>query len=88
MRERAISLFPNPVNRGEDVRLEYQSINETELLVVLRNTKGQEYYSKVIINVEDGKLIALPIGRKVPPGVYLVTASSKNQIHSEKLIIK
>ena len=86
--KKAISLFPNPVSPGETVRLEFKNIFESELLVVLRNIKGREFYSKVVVNVEDGKLIGVPIDRNIPKGIYLVTASSENQMYSQRLIIK
>lgn len=84
----AISLFPNPSNPEKTVRLEFENIYESELLVVLRDIKGREFYSKVFVNIEDGKLIGVPIEKNVPGGVYLVTASSENHIYSQKLIIK
>tara|TARA_B100000809_G_scaffold263609_1_gene317260 strand:+ start:3760 stop:5139 length:1380 start_codon:yes stop_codon:yes gene_type:complete len=87
-RDGAISLFPNPVNRGETVKLEFKNIYESELLVVLRDVSGREFYSKVIVNIEDGKLIGVPIQNSIPEGVYLVIASSENQMYSQKLVIK
>ena len=83
-----ISLFPNPINPWETVQLEFENKFESELLVVLRDVKGREFYSKVIVNVEDGMLIGVPIERSIPEGVYLVTASSENQMYSQKLIVK
>jgi hypothetical protein len=84
----SISLFPSPINVGETVNIEFKDIFETELLVVLRDIQGKEFYSKLIVNVEDGKLIGVPIGFDIPAGVYLITATSENQMYSQKLIIK
>lgn len=86
--EAAISLFPNPVSPGETVQLRFENIYDSELIVVLRDVKGQEYYSKVVVNIEDGTLVGVPIDNSIPKGVYLVTASSENQMYSQKLIIK
>jgi Concanavalin A-like lectin/glucanases superfamily/Ig-like domain CHU_C associated len=83
-----MSLFPSPVNAGEAVNVEFKGITETELLVVLRDIRGREFYSKMIVNIENGKLVGVPIDLKIPAGVYLITASSENQIYSKKLVIK
>lgn len=83
-----INLFPNPVSVGGTVNIEFKNIFESELLVVLRNTKGEEFYSMVVVDIEDGKLIGVPIETNIPTGVYLITASSENQMYSQKLIIK
>jgi len=58
------------------------------LLVVLRDVEGRELYYKVVIDIEGGKLVGIPIGRDLPKRIYLVTASSENQIYSQKLIVK
>ena len=83
-----INLFPSPVVAGETVNVEFINIFESELLVVLRDIKGREFYSKVIVNIEGGKLIGVPIEREIPAGIYLITATSENQMYSQKLIIK
>jgi len=87
-KDKGISLFPNPASKGETVQIEFKNIYESELLVVLRNTKGEEFYSKIVVNVKDALLIGVPIERSIPSGVYLVTASSENQMYSQRLIIK
>ena len=83
-----LNLFPSPITVGETLHIEFKNIFEDELLVVLRDIKGSEYYSKVIVNIEDGKLIGVPIDMNIPSGVYLITATSENQMYCQKLIIK
>jgi len=83
-----INLFPSPINVGQTLTVVFEDIFESELLVVLRDIQGKEFYSKVVVNIEDGKLIGLPIDYEVPAGVYLIIASSENQMYSQKLIIK
>lgn len=86
--EGKISLFPSPVEAGGVVNIEFEDIFESELLVVLRDIRGQEFYSMVVVDIEDGRLIGVPIDNEIPDGIYLITASSENQIYSQKLIIK
>ena len=57
-------------------------------MVVLFDIKGREFYSKVVVNIENGKLVSIPIEREIPPGMYLITAAYENQIYSQKLIVK
>jgi len=83
-----INVFPSPAQRGESVKVRFMDIYEEEILVVLRDIKGQEFYSKVILNIDDGVLIAIPIEKELPPGIYLVTASSENQMYSQKITVK
>lgn len=83
-----MNVFPSPANAGEIVKVEFINIFEEELLVVLRDIQGKEFYSKIHINIEDGKLIGVPINADIPKGVYLITATSENQIYSQKLIVK
>jgi len=83
-----INIFPNPANSGSIVQLKFENITEDEILVVLRDIKGREFYSKIHIDIVDGKLIGIPIDDNVPKGIYLITATSENQIYSQKLIVK
>ena len=83
-----MSLFPNPVVRGQEVKVQFSEVIENEILIVLRDIKGEEFYSKAVLKYEDKSLIAIPIDKSIPSGIYLVTASSENQIYNQKLIIK
>jgi hypothetical protein len=87
-KDASISLFPNPVNRGEEVKISFNDIIEEKILVVLRDAKGNEYFSKVVLNVEDGVLIVVSIDFALPAGMYLIVASSENQVYSQKLLVK
>lgn len=81
-----ISLFPNPLERGEDLKLNIKGVND--VLIVIRDIKGKEFYSKAEIHIEENQLIAIPINSDIPAGLYIVTATSENQIYSQKLLVK
>ena len=83
-----MNLFPNPINAGKNINIEFNDIIETEILLVLRDIRGREFYSKMIVDIQNGKLIGVPIDFKIPSGVYLITASSENKIYSQKLIVR
>ena len=82
-----MSLFPNPLRRGEELKINLGGIKE-DVLIVIRDAKGQEFYSKAEIHIENNQLIAVPIDANIPAGMYIVTASSENQIYSQKLLIR
>jgi hypothetical protein len=83
-----INLFPNILNTGETVNIEFNNISETEILVTIRDVYGKEFYSKVLMNIEDGELVRVPIDMDIPSGIYLITASLEDEIHSKILIIR
>ena len=63
-------------------------IETEEILVVMRDVLGKEFYSKMHINIENGNLVRLPIENTIPKGVYIITLTSKSQIHSQRIIVK
>ncbi|NQX96622.1 MAG: T9SS type A sorting domain-containing protein, partial [Flavobacteriales bacterium] len=83
-----LSVFPNPIRIGEELIVDFRDVFESELIVVLRDITGKEFYSKILLNIEGDQLIGIPIDAAIPAGIYLITATSENQIYSQKLIIK
>ncbi len=83
-----ISVFPNPSTRGERASISLENIKGEKILVVVRNVKGEEFYSKVELLESGESKQVLPIDCDLPPGLYLVVASSNNALYSKKLIVK
>ncbi|MCO6498774.1 MAG: T9SS type A sorting domain-containing protein [Vicingus serpentipes] len=83
-----INLFPNPLNPGEIVTIEFSGIEANEFLIVMRDVTGKEFYSKMMVNIENGELVGVPTETDIPAGVYIITATSENQIYSQKLLVK
>ena len=54
-----------------------------EALVVLRNEKGEESISKVIVNGNDDLRISSDNGTKLDNGTYVIIASSDNKLYSK-----
>ena len=50
-----------------------------QVLLVVRDQKGVEYYINDVLNVVSNKLI-VPAGNQVPAGAYIVTASSQDEL--------
>ncbi len=58
-----------------------------EVLVVLRNEKGEESYSKVVID-EAYHVLSSDATTKLDNGTYTVVASSDNRLYSQKLVVR
>lgn len=82
-----MNLHPDFSKDYKIVNIAFEEIFEKEILVVIRDKKGNEFYSKIVINVENESLVAVPIDTKIPKGDYLITATSKNQIYSQNITI-
>lgn len=50
-----LSLFPNPIEGGNLLNVSFEDIEEEEVLVVLRDITGKEFYSKLFIDIEKGR---------------------------------
>ena len=86
--EEGISIFPNPLGTGERLSMSIAGPLNQEMLVVIRDVLGQEYYSKVIVTTENNQLVAIDTDRRLAPGTYIVIASSSNKMYSQKLVVK
>lgn len=59
-----------------------------EVLVVLRDEKGTESYSKVIIDKQNNVIAPADSEQKLENGTYTVIASSNNRLYSQKVYVK
>ncbi len=81
-----MTVFPNP-SEG-DINLNFTGLENKDVLVVIRDINGKEWFSKVMVVVENQQLVAVDPEQKLPAGTYLIVASSDNKLYSQKLIIK
>ncbi len=82
------SVFPNPSD-GSSISISLTGIYGEEILVVVLDMTGRQAYSQIVPAFIDGTfLIATDFSKKLTPGVYMVKASSQEEIHNQKLIIK
>lgn len=88
--EGIMNIYPNPVNKGDCISLSFESLhkNKQEILVVLRDIRGNEAYSIIkFVDCKEG-LIFIDIPHHLTSGTYLVVATSENLLYSKKIIIK
>ena len=83
-----ISIYPNPSGSDELINMKLTGLQNQEILVVVRDIQGKEYYSKVTIITENNQLIAIDPEQRLAAGTYIVIASSNNKVYSKKLIVK
>lgn len=81
-----LSLFPNPTDGS--FHLQITGFGDEEFLVVVRDISGREHYSKVFVTSTDRHLEAIDPANKLDAGTYIVTASSRNEFYSQKLVVK
>lgn len=83
----AFNIYPNPTT-AENINLSFKENKNEEILVVVYDANGKKDFSKIIIVQANGNNIyALDPSHKLSPGVYMVTATSQQEIYHQKLII-
>ena len=79
-----VTIFPNPVTSGDFITLELSTSISTNILVVLTDVNGNNFYSQYF---NGGKSIRIPINDNIPKGLYAVSLMVDNQTYRKKLII-
>lgn len=85
-----LSVSPNPSD-GTNVTIQIANTSKEskEVLVVVHDVMGREAFSKVVTTFRDGSFsIAFDPSQRLASGVYLITASSDDEIINQRLIIK
>ena len=83
--ELSTSVYPGL--SGNTFNISTSSKKEKQVLLVLKDMEGNEYYSKFILIRSVDEIVAVEPEGKLPPGLYTITASSNNAIFSKKVII-
>jgi hypothetical protein len=82
-----LAVCPNPGTSNEAMFVTLPSEN-SQVLIVVRDMQGQEYYSKVVLDTESHTLVAINPEPPLAPGMYTIIASSNDEIFSQKIIVK
>ena len=82
-------VFPNPNQPEADTYVSLQGFKSDNLLVIVNDMLGREIYSKVELMENGGFLFTISSdGKKLPSGVYLITAAANDKVFHQKLIVK
>lgn len=89
---RDFTLYPNPVIRNGSDNITFQLeglVKDSSVLLVLRDVLGKEFYSKIILTDNIGNIkLAIESSEPIPAGIYIISATSNNQLMSKKVIIQ
>lgn len=88
-----ISVVKNEGNLGtHEIPLDEKDytglFNEREIIIVLKDQKGDEYFSKIYVLDQPASLVGLDLEERLPQGNYIVTASSNESLVSLPLTVK
>lgn len=83
-----LGVYPNPVDQDAAFFLTFSGFGDEEVLVVLRDMTGKEFYSKMVILADQHQIVAFDPEQRIPAGTYLVIASSKEELYTQKLVVK
>ncbi len=86
--EDMLLLYPNPSVKGESFNVCLKAKPEDKVLIVIRDLQGKEFYSKVVIVSNDKEIVAVDPDGKIAAGVYMVVASSNDNIYEKKIMIR
>jgi hypothetical protein len=81
-----LGVYPNPSLGSFNVAITGSKDEEVVILVV--DMLGQEFYSKVTVLSSDQEVIAIDPTSKLAAGVYTVIATSKDEIIKKKIVIQ
>ncbi len=81
------SVFTNPTS-PDNIKVNFDGMKGKEVLLVIRDIEGKEFYSKMQVVESDHQLTAIQTDRNVPDGIYLIIASSDDQLFSKKIVIQ
>jgi hypothetical protein len=86
--EDQVSVYPNPSDGSSPLNLKLSGLENQQVLVVVRDMAGNEFYSKVILSTQHEQLEAIDTENRLRPGTYIIVASSSNRMYSQKIVIK
>ncbi|HET6243431.1 MAG: T9SS type A sorting domain-containing protein [Bacteroidetes bacterium] len=84
----SFSVFPNPAPIGSALNILIAGELNKEILIVVVDMSGREYYSKVIVLDNNKTVVAIDPYDRLPSGVYLITGSMNNDLYNKKLIVR
>lgn len=84
----SFDVFPNP-SEGEQLSIALNAAKNEEILVVVYDARGREYYSKVIVSSKTGNAVyGLDPTNKLAAGIYMIMATSGQNMISKKLVVQ
>ncbi|MBU0528339.1 T9SS type A sorting domain-containing protein [bacterium] len=84
------NVYPVPVYKGQDLYVNIEGLaSKKEVLVVVLDILGKEFYSKVIFSDINGSVLeAMDMHNRLSPGIYMIIATSNDEIYKRKMVIE
>lgn len=82
-----IAVSQNP-SGTQELNLLLKGFEGKEVLVVLQDKKGNQFFSKVFMNAMPQYIAALDPEQKIPHGDYIVTATANNKLYSKAVRVR
>lgn len=83
------NVYPNPSPSFEPIQLHLTAAEDQEVLVVVYDVTGKNYYSKILITKTSGEnIFALDVNHKLISGMYYIAATTNNKIYGRKMVIE
>lgn len=84
---RTIQTLAQSLEPGKELKLTFDGIEHKDMLLVLRNPAGDEFFAKVNYTGVENKYTVEDASSTLPEGNYIITATSKEDIHSSNMVI-
>jgi len=86
--QQSVVVYPNPLVNSSSLNVNVNGYQNQEVVVVLRDMQGREFITKVLVSADNSHVFMINETQTLPPGTYIVTASSNNKIYNYKLIVE
>ena len=87
-KEFSFDVYPNP-NKGSTVNIAFEGTTNQEVLVVVYDVTGKVSFSKVLItNENESSVFVIDPSNTLSSGIYIITATSNQEIYRKKLIVE
>lgn len=83
-----IIICPNPIISGNNTSVKVTGYQNEEVLMILTDMQGREFLTKVLLSGDYEHPFIIDETGTLPPGTYIVTATSNNKIYNYKLIVR
>jgi len=81
-----IAVYPNPIIGQINVQLKIETGDE--VAIVVRDVFGKEYYSTVVISSTENEIFVIDQERNIPPGMYVVVATSNDYVYEKRIVVQ
>ena len=83
-----IIICPNPLVLSTSLNVKVSGYQNQQIVVVLTDMQGRQYLTKALLSTDTNQIFILDETQSLPFGIYIVTATSNNQIYNYKLIVR